>query len=327
MELSFTPLTHRISESRSILLVSHNRPDGDAIGSLIGLGLLLEKCGKTVRMINADAVPESLGFLPASDRVEAPASAKEAGMDHDLMISLDSAGHDRIADSVWDLRNGVDLINIDHHVSNSEYGDFNYVDSLSPAAGQIVFQLAEAAGWELTPDIAANLYAAISTDTGSFRYPSTSSETYRIVTELVKVGVDVGEINRQLYDSFPLRRVKVMSEMLNGLRIEADGRCASVSLPLSISEKLGLKTGDTEGVIDVIRSIDSVIIAVFFEELPDGRIRVSSRSKETRYGVGDICSVFGGGGHTLAAGARLPGPLKVAEDRFLAEVIRRLNEN
>ncbi len=325
MELSFTPLISRISESRSILLVSHNRPDGDAIGSLVGLGLLLEGCGKTVRMINADAVPESLAFLPASGRVELPAAVTE--LSHDLMISLDSAGHDRIADSVWELRNGVDLINIDHHVSNSAYGDFNYIDSASPATGQIVSQLANAAGWTVTPDIAGNLYAAISTDTGSFRYPSTSAETYRIVAELVQAGVDVGEINRQLYDSFPIRRVEVMREMLNGMRIEAGGRCASVSLPLRITKKLGLKTGDTEGVIDVIRAIDTVIIAVFFEELSDGKIRVSSRSKDVNYGVGDICNVFGGGGHTLAAGARLPGPLQVAEDRFLSEVIKRLDEN
>jgi phosphoesterase RecJ-like protein len=117
-----------------------------------------------------------------------------------------------------------------------------------------------------------------------------------------------------------------MREMLNGLRIEAEGRCASVRLPLSVTEELGLQAGDTEGVVDVIRGIDSVIIAVLFEELPDGKIRVSSRSKEERYGVGDICNVFGGGGHTLAAGARLPGPLGEAEDRFLAEVILLLGD-
>ncbi|MEC5126361.1 bifunctional oligoribonuclease/PAP phosphatase NrnA [Verrucomicrobiales bacterium BCK34] len=325
MELSFDPLIKRISKSRSILLVSHNRPDGDAIGSLIGLGLLLEGIGKTVRMVNADVVPESLAFLPGSERVEQPGEVSV--FEHDLMISLDSAGPDRISGEVWDLRNGIDLINIDHHISNTVYGDINYIDSASPAAGQIVAQLANEAGWMLTPDIAGNLYAAISTDTGSFRYPSTSAETYRIVAALVQAGVDVGEINRQLYDSFPIRRVEVMREMLNGLRIEAGGRCASVSLPLRTTSELGLKTGDTEGVIDIIRAIDSVIIAVFFEELPGGMIRVSSRSKDEKYGVGDICNVFGGGGHTLAAGARLPGPLESAEDRFLAEVIQRLTAN
>jgi len=325
MVLSFTPLINRISESRSILLVSHNRPDGDAIGSLVGLGLLLEGAGKVVRMVNADPVPESLAFLPASARVEEPVSGIGGG--HDLMISLDSAGLDRIADSVWQLRDGVDLINIDHHVSNTDYGDLNYVDRDAPATGQIISELANAADWVITPDIAGNLYAAISTDTGSFRYPSTSSETYEIAGQLVRCGVDVGEINRQLYDSFPLRRVEVMREMLSELRIEADGQCASVSLPLRVTRELGLKTGDTEGVVDLIRSIDSVIVAVFFEELPDGKIRVSSRSKDERYGVGDICNVFGGGGHTLAAGARLSGPLEAAEDLFLAEVTRRLREN
>ena len=187
-------------------------------------------------------------------------------------------------------------INIDHHISNTEYGDLNCVDSTSPATGQILFQLAEAAGWKIDRDIATHLYAAISTDTGSFCYPSTTSETMRIGGALIDAGLDLGETNQMLYENYPRRRVEAMRILLQDLRFDCDGKCASVKLPLSVSENLGLQLGDTEGVIDVIRAIDSVVVAVFFEELPNGKIRVSSRSKDTAYGVGEICAVFGGGG-------------------------------
>lgn len=316
-------IIERIAASSLVLLVSHNRPDGDAIGSLVGLGLLLEGAGKTVRMVNADPVPESLHFLPCQDRVELPGDS--GGFD--LMISLDSAGRDRIADEVWEMGEGLELINIDHHISNNGYGDLNFVDSSSPATGQIVYQLAKTAGWKVTPDIAENLYAAISTDTGSFKYPSTTADTYRIIGELVDCGVDVGRVNQDLYESFPLRRVEAMQQLLAGMRLDFGGRCASVRLPMALTKALELQTGDTEGVIDVIRAIEGVTIAVFFEDLPDGKIRVSSRSKSDAHSVGEICSQFGGGGHTLAAGARLPGPMEKAVERFLAAVGQSLERD
>jgi len=314
---TFETIGERIAGARRILCVSHDRPDGDAIGSLVALGLMLEKQGKEVELINFDLVPEALVFLPESGRVRQPEGRSTA----DLMIVLDSAGKDRVNAAVWAYAEGIgEVINIDHHISNTAFGDLNYVDSSSPATGQIVYQLADSQGW--TPDaaVAENLYAAISTDTGSFRYPSTTAETYRILAALVDHGVDVGNTNRMLYENYPERRVLVLRELLQGMRIDFGGQCASIALPLSVTESLGLKLGDTEGVVDIIRAIDTVLVAVFFEELPDGKIRVSSRSKDERCNVGEICAVFGGGGHSLAAGARLPGPLDEAQDRFLAQV-------
>jgi phosphoesterase RecJ-like protein len=211
-------------------------------------------------------------------------------------------------------------INLDHHVSNTRFGDLVHVDAESPATGQLVYELAYHAGWPLDAAVGENLLAAISTDTGSFRYPSTTSRTMRIVAEILDLGVDVGRVNQQLYESYPLRRVEALQRLLGEMRLEFGGRCASVKLPLSLTRELALQPGDTEGVIDVIRAIDTVKVAVFFEELPDGKIRVSSRAKEARHSVGAICANFGGGGHTLAAGARLSGPLESAEERFLEVV-------
>lgn len=319
---TFEEIGKRIAGADRVLCVSHDRPDGDAIGSLVAIGLLLEKQGKSVELVNFDSVPEALAFLPESGRIKQP----EGESDANLMVVLDSAGKDRISSTVWEFAEGVgEVINIDHHISNTHFGDLNYVDSESPATGQIVYQLAEALGWEIDKSIAENLYAAISTDTGSFRYPSTTADTYRIIAGLVDRGVDVGRTNRMLYESYPERRVLVLRDLLQDLRIDFDGKCASLALPLSLTESLGLKLGDTEGVIDIIRAIDTVLVAVFFEELPDGKIRVSSRSKDERCNVGEICAEFGGGGHSLAAGARMSAPLEDARERFLAQVGRVLD--
>ena len=171
---TFESIGKRIAEARRILCVSHDRPDGDAIGSLVAMGLLLETQGKEVELINFDQVPEALVFLPESGRVCQPAGTSSA----DLMIVLDSAGKDRINAAVWEYANGVgDVINIDHHISNTGFGDLNYIDSNSPATGQIVYQLAESLGWESDAAVAENLYAAISTDTGRFRNPSATAVT------------------------------------------------------------------------------------------------------------------------------------------------------
>jgi phosphoesterase RecJ-like protein len=321
---SFAAILSLIEKSESVLVLSHDRPDGDAIGSMVAFGLILESVGKRVEMVNFNEVPESLAFLPRSERVERPGKR----FDGDLVIVLDSAGKDRINEAVWNiLPPNTPMIVIDHHISNVGFGDLCLVDSDSPATGQILFQFFEFAGWMISPEVASHLYAAISTDTGSFRYPSTTAETMRIGGELLRFGVDVGWINQMLYENQPRRRVEVLRRLLEGLRYDFEDRCVSVSLPLRLTSELGLQPGDTEGVIDILRSVDSVIIAVFFEELPGGKIRVSSRSKEPRYGVGDICAQFGGGGHTLAAGARLKGPLPEARERFLDEVGKSLTRN
>ena len=300
-----------------MLVISHDRPDGDAIGSVVAMGMILRHLGKTVQMVNYDAVPESLAFLPGSELVERPSGRSTA----DLLIVLDSAGKDRIDKSVWEMAVDIPvMINLDHHVSNTGFGDLVYVDAAAPATGQLVYELAAQAGWPMDAAIGENLLAAISTDTGSFRYPATTPATFHIAGEIAALGVNVGRVNRMLYENYPERRVLALKRLLQDLRFDFAGRCASVSLPIGMSRELNLQPGDTEGVIDVIRAIDTVMIAVFFEELPDGKIRVSSRSKEEACGVGAICATFGGGGHTLAAGARLSGPLELAREQFIEAV-------
>lgn len=314
-------------EAQRIAVVSHLRPDGDAIGSALALGRVLGDLGKEVTVLNQDGVPESLGFLPGCLAVLTP-SELPGRLEVDVTVALDTAAEDRIGRAVWESfgERGT-LINIDHHISNPGYGDLNYIDVKAPATGEIVFDLIARMGWRMDAAARDNLWVGISTDTGSFRYPNTTAHTFEVGASLVEGGVDVGRISQLLYENYPLRRIYVLRDLLQELTIGSGGRVASWILNRSVVEKYGMQPSDTEGLIDVIRSIDTVIVAVFFEELEDGRVRVSARSKTPAADVGAVCGEFGGGGHQLAAGTRMSGPVAEAAARFLRRVDEVINGN
>lgn len=318
---SFATIREEIDAHEHFVLLSHVRPDGDAIGSQLGLAHGLQDLGKKVTLLTEEGVPPSLAFLPGAGMIQTPGKGDQAKIDAEVVFALDTATKPRLGERVNAAVVDVPLwINLDHHVSNPRYGHLNHIDSQAPATGQILYNFMSAAGIPINQAAAENLYAAISTDTGSFQFPSTTAETYRIGASLIEKGVRLGEINRCLYESFPFRRIELLRELLNALRVTKDGRVASWRLTQETVARLGLSTDDSEGLIDHIRAIEGVIVAVFFEELPTGKVRVSSRSKDERVDVGKVCSEFGGGGHKLAAGARMPGPIQEAEERFLNKV-------
>ncbi len=207
-----------------------------------------------------------------------------------------------------------------HHPSNPGYGDLVYIDPNSPATGQILFELIKSEKLPIDAAIAENLYVAISTDTGSFQYPNTTARTFEIAAELVRAGVDVGRVSQLTYENYPRRRVELLRDLLGTMRFDANDRVASFSLSLATAKKLGVLPEDNEGLIDHLRAIRGVIVAVFFEELADGKVRVSMRSKNEKVNVCAICQKFGGGGHVLAAGARVRGSLAEVERKILEEV-------
>ena len=306
----------------SFVLSAHIRPDGDAIGSVLGLGLALQAAGKEVRMLSEDPVPGSLAFLAGAGKIEV-AGALKGPVKADVAIALDTATQVRLGDGVnaaFQDSGAATLVNIDHHVSNPRYGDFHFIDVGSPATGQIVYQLLKAAGFPLDRAIAEALYSAISTDTGSFQYSNTTAETYRIAAELVELGVPVGDLNCALYQSFPLRRTLLLGELLGGMKITAGGRCASGHITDGMRTRAGAVMEDSENLIDHLRAIEGVVVAAFFEEGPEGKIRVSLRSKDPRVDVSALCAHFGGGGHKMAAGARVRGPIGEAMERVLAKI-------
>ncbi|MCB1236840.1 MAG: DHH family phosphoesterase [Verrucomicrobiae bacterium] len=327
MEATLAQIAKILLDASTVGIISHRRPDGDAIGSSLAMASVLEALGKTVTVVIDDGVPEILAFLPDSERVKRPVDFPEPVVVEVLLV-LDCAGEDRPGEAPWATFSGWrTCVNLDHHISNTGFGDLCHVETESPATGQIVFDLVGEMGCELTPSARDNLFAAISSDTGSFRYPGATAKTYRIGAELIERGADVGYLSQRLYENYSLRRILVMRELLKTMELRCDNRIVFVRLTIDIIEKTGCQAGDTEGIIDVIRSIDSVIVAVFFEELHDGRVRVSSRSKSRAVDVGEICGQFGGGGHHLAAGTRLRGPLDEAVARFIKAVEDRIHGN
>jgi len=306
------------------VVISHIRPDGDAIGCTLAMGLCLRQLGKDVQMWNDDGCVERFTFLPGAHLLQRPPADPQ---DFDVAIMLDTAVKDRGGCCVRAVKHAGLWINLDHHVSNPRYGDLNFIDATSPATGQVLFELFRTGDLPLTYEMADNIYVAISTDTGSFQYPNTTARTYEIGAELVRLGVNVGTLSQRMYESHPRRRVELLKAMLNVLRFTSGNRVASFALPLSTVRELGTKPDDTEGLIDHIRCIEGVIVAAFFEELEGGLVRVSLRSKDKRADVCAIASAFGGGGHTLAAGLRMRGSLSEVQERILQAIHDKLPRN
>ncbi len=317
---SFEEIGRIIVVNRRFAVVSHVRPDGDAIGSILGLGDALSALGKEVTVINQDGVPESLRFLPNTDRVK---TVDDLPRDFEVEVAfvLDTAMPKRVGEKVHERISGANyLINIDHHISNPGYGDLSYIDPDSPATGQIIYEMIRTLKMPLTAAARENLWAAISTDTGSFQYPNTTARTFEIGAELIRDGVNVGAISQDLYESYPLRRLELLRELLNTLKISGEGKVASWTLTREAVVRFGLQPADNEGLIDLIRAIKGVIVAVFFEEMENNRVRISCRSKSPEADVSRMCEKFNGGGHRLAAGARAEGKIQEIEEQFLQTV-------
>ncbi|MEY2547314.1 MAG: bifunctional oligoribonuclease and phosphatase NrnA [Verrucomicrobiota bacterium] len=313
---TFAEIGKALRAHQRIAVMSHVRPDGDALGSQLALGLSLKKLGKEVRIWNEEGMLEKYSFLPCSDLVSKPPAEAE---DVDLAIALDTAIQNRLGNAFAAVKSAKTWINIDHHPSNPRYGDLVYIDDNSPATGQIIYELIQDQGLPFDRDIAENLYVAISTDTGSFQYPNTTARTYEIAAKLVHAGVNVGRVNQLTYETYPRRRIELLRELLRTLRFECEDRVASFSLSLKTAADLGVFPEDNEGLIDHIRAVRGVVVAVFFEELTDGKVRVSMRSKNPKADVCAIATKFGGGGHKLAAGARMRGSLAEVEEKVLEE--------
>jgi phosphoesterase RecJ-like protein len=316
LEKGFTEIEAVIAANDSFIIMSHVRPDGDAIGSQIALGFSLMAMGKRVFLVNEDGVPESLVFLKGSEKVTTPPAEP---LEVDVAIALDTATKPRLGDGALHAASKAKVwLNIDHHISNPEYGDFNLVDATQPATGQIVYELIKAMKWPLPDESRDAVYVAVSTDTGSFQYGSTTAKTYEMAADLIDRGLDVGKINADTYDNHPYRRLELMRALLNTLQISENGLLAHWELLNNVRVELALQPDDSEGLIDLIRGVKGVIVAAFFEELDGGKIRVSMRSKNKGVNVCDVAMQFGGGGHALAAGIRMAGPLDDAKAKVLA---------
>lgn len=287
---------------RSVALITHVRPDGDAYGSLIALGLALEAQGKRVALYCEDGMIDKYRFLPASERVQ---RLPDQWPGADALIAVDCAAAKRLGDARerWGIQ---PWLNIDHHESNERFGTINIVDPARPATGELLFDLFRQAGWPVTPAIADNLFVAISTDTGSFRFRNTTARTFEVAAELSRLGARIADLSLACYGSFPLRRTKLLKEILHDLALDCGDRLAFYRITQEMYSRTGAKPEDTEGIIENIISSEGVELAIVFEERKNGTVKMSFRSKGG-VNVNEIAGRFGGGGHPQAAGAELPG--------------------
>jgi phosphoesterase RecJ-like protein len=310
-----------IRKSETICIVGHVRPDGDCIGSQLGLGFALKAAGKKVTVWNEDPMPPKLSFLdPSGKFLQAP----KAGRTFDCVIATDCATFERLGEAGANIgRRGI-LINIDHHASNSRYGDLNWVAENEPSTGELIVRLLEEARWPITPGIANCLFAAISTDTGSFQYPSTRPETFAIAARLVERGADLGHVCNEVYHSYSLSRVRLLQHVYNEFKLTADDQVAYFWLRKKDYTRTGAIADDSEGLIDHVRAIQPVVVACLFEEMEPQLTRVSLRSKNGKVNVNEIAKRFGGGGHHAAAGARVRGNPATVQRQILAAVKQAL---
>jgi phosphoesterase RecJ-like protein len=309
-----------IREHKTFCIVGHMRPDGDCIGSQLGLALALRNEGKRVTVWNQDAIPLKYKFLVGDGLIEKP----QRGKKFDCVIATDCASYERLGTVGDCVKQRKVLINIDHHATNPRYGDVNWVSPREPSTGELVYRLLKVARWPITPPIADLLFAAISTDTGSFQYPNTRPGTFHAGAELVTRGANLAKICDEVYQSYPLSRAKLLKHVYSKFRLTDNDRVAWLWLKKKDFTRTGAESDDTEGLIDHLRAIEPVVVACVFEEIEPEMTRISLRSKSDKVNVSEICGQFGGGGHPAAAGARIPGKPLSVQRKVIAAVKRAL---
>src|SRR6476660_6816616 len=300
-----------IEQRQRFALTSHARPDGDAVSSTLALGEILRQMGKQTDIVLHDGVPRVYLQLPF---VETVAKADRLNGNYDAVILLEC---DNIQRTRLEGLERQFLINIDHHKSGHTFAQVNWIDPTAVATGELVYKLARAAGVKITPEIATCIYMAVIADTGSFMFEGTNAHTFELARELVLAGADPARCARHIYFGHSTAKLRLLGAALSALQRE--GPLAWIWVTQEQMERAGAKEEDCEGLVNYALSIGEVEVAVFFRELPDGRFRISLRSKG-KLDVAQIAEQCGGGGHTCASGCSVDGPLHAAVESVLGEI-------
>ncbi len=286
----------KIKESNRIAITFHESPDGDSLGSSLALMQGLRKMGKEVYILSKESIPESFMFLPCSQEIEGQKFEVISGTE--CVIVLDCGDIKRINANL-DLKDrNYTLINIDHHLTNELYADLNYVDTNAAAVSEIVYQMLRIMGTEITKDMAKCLYTSLITDTGSFRYSSTTSVTHTIAGDLINTGIDFSEIHRTIFDNKRFQRIKFYGKAIEKMELIGNNICIATITKDMLSDME--KDTDTSDIIGFTMQVDTVEVGVLIKETETG-IKASLRSK-SKVDVRKIAETFQGGGHVRAAG-------------------------
>lgn len=313
-------LRSAIEAAKHIAIISHVSPDGDNLGSLEAIYGYLKGLEKEVVYLGNDEVPKDFSFL---NSIEKRIDVSEVDTAFDLLIALDSSDENRFGERGKELfQRAKKTVNIDHHLSNTEYADLNYVRSEATSTGEVLFTVLEALDANITPDMATGLYAALSTDTGSFQYDSVDAETHRIVAKLYEYGCDHHTVVIRLYQSRTKEKLALMTRVLSRIDYVADGVVAIACCRLKDLEETGALSSDTEGIVEQVRNIEGVEMAVFLKEKEE-EIKLSFRSK-SYLNCTEFASAFDGGGHVRASGASSDLSLAETKDKVLGLIAAKI---
>lgn len=322
-------------QAKSYWIFCHENPDGDTLGcSLATYGVLVQS-KKDVKLFSQDPIPRMYSFLPMAEAFD-DSGELPSGVP-DIIVVNDNAAFERLGVGIADqlTERGIGpfarnkhpdctLINLDHHVSNEMYGDINVIDPSCGACGELIYYIFNALKFPITVDVAINLYAAIMTDTGRFSYGNTSQQTFNIASDLIRIGVSPFEVVNRVYNTRTPGQIKLMARVLDTITVEPGLGYFYCYVTQEMLSDAGTVLSDTEGVVDLMKSVGDFDMCIFFKEEPDGLVKISARSN-AGFDVNEIARQFGGGGHPAAAGFRMKTTILEAPEKF-AQAMRELKQ-
>lgn len=318
--MTLDEILKEIKDAEKIVILTHESPDGDAIGSSLAFKLMLEELGK-----NADVIipeyPRLFNFLPGSEQVKKESDFKK----YDLAISVDCTGVKRLAGKEY-FENAKRTIVIDHHGSNSMFGDLNYVNPVSPACCEILAGMFEYFQIDITKKIGTCIMTGIITDTGGFRHSGINPETFEFTAELIRKGVNIPDIYKRTLRTVTKANFLLTKRVMDRMEILEDGKVTFTYITLQDEEEVGAEPGDHEGLVEIGRDIEGVEVSIFIRQREESLYKISLRSGNI-VNVSDVCLMFGGGGHPRAAGANVQGNVEQVKEKVLKEVRKALESN
>lgn len=313
----------RLRSAERVLLTGHRSPDGDCVGAALALAALAERLGASATILNRDPAPANLHHLPGVERV-AVADALPDGFEDefDLVVTVECPDVDRAGLAGLDR---LPIVNVDHHPSNVGYGEVCYLDPAAPAVGEMVWRMFRAAGLRPTAGDATNLYVALATDTGDFRYSNATARAFAAAAEMVEAGADPPTVSEWIHHGRSVASVRLLGEALATLELSCDGRLATVAVDEAAFRRASATPADTEEIVNLPRTIAGVRAVALFKQWEPGSVRVSLRAKGD-LDVQRVAAEFGGGGHVSAAGCTVRGDLPVVRRTITAALERALQE-
>jgi phosphoesterase RecJ-like protein len=305
-----------LKESSKIAVIAHMQPDGDTIGSCLALADSLRAAGKSAALFCQDTPPATLRFLQGLEDFK---QQDNSGGGFDLAVAVDCSDRERMGSCSSVFDNSRQTMNIDHHISNTKYAGINYVDPKAAATGEIIYRIAVRLAGQVSRHAAEALYTAVNTDSGSFSFSSTTSDTYRIAADLLDCGINVEKINTCLYKSNRAERIRILARALSTLAFYGNGKIAVMTISREDILAAGADDSDTENIVNYAKDIVGVELGLLLKEVPDGTVKISFRSKDI-IDASKLAAQFGGGGHKKAAGASIAADLAESRKQILAAV-------